>query len=428
MVAYAKWFYQRTGGGDLGEAYGPDEGPWGKGTEHVIATMAHIELGQTTAWQQVVGSGFSSWFYHDSLMGGKQLVNSLRVTGLPQVILLKNPDGDDDHAVLVTGYNGYDFTIYDPNFPCNPNAYGDESFPAPYDYDYDPLPCQRYISFNLDNGWGEYEGKYTKFYPYSISSKVRNSDFENIHNNAVSGFIEGNDIIIESPEADEVVTSPVVTISGRVIGDASDATKAVVYNGGLSVSSAIVSNGRFNVDVTLNQDDNIFLILAGTPLTGLRSLPLLAFAQDTAAIAIQIEMRSGKALVTLEWEQDSTDVDLYVHEPDGEVSWWSDRTTATGGFIDRDDTSGYGPEHYTLEWEEHTVECGAYEIRVHYYSDHSTGYDATGTVTIVQYTSDGESSHWQYPFEITYDNSANSDPGDTGSDWADIGTVYFNSC
>jgi hypothetical protein len=164
-------------------------------------------------------------------------------------------------------------------------------------------------------------------------------------------------------------------------------------------------------------------------MTGIRSWALTTYHADTAAIAIQIDMTSGKALlVTLEWEQDDTDVDLYVHEPDGEVSWWADKTTDTGGFLDLDDTNGYGPEHYTLEWDEHTVECGAYEIRVHYYSDRSTGYDATGTVTIVQYTSDGESNHWQYPFEITYDNSANSDPGDTGSDWADIGTVYFNSC
>jgi hypothetical protein len=68
--------------------------------------------------------------------------------------------------------------------------------------------------------------------------------------------------------------------------------------------------------------------------------------------------------VTITWNTDNTDVDLWVIEPGGEKCFYQHRTTKNGGELSQDCTQGYGPERYQAV---HTVE-GEYIIKVHYYS------------------------------------------------------------
>jgi Vault protein inter-alpha-trypsin domain/Uncharacterized protein conserved in bacteria (DUF2135) len=52
--------------------------------------------------------------------------------------------------------------------------------------------------------------------------------------------------------------------------------------------------------------------------------------------------------VTLEWNTDKTDMDLWVDEPTGERAIYSNPRTAIGGHLSNDMTRGYGPEEYLL--------------------------------------------------------------------------------
>jgi hypothetical protein len=52
--------------------------------------------------------------------------------------------------------------------------------------------------------------------------------------------------------------------------------------------------------------------------------------------------------VTMEWNTDKTDMDLWVDEPNGERAIYSNPRTAIGGRLSNDMTRGYGPEEYLL--------------------------------------------------------------------------------
>jgi hypothetical protein len=68
--------------------------------------------------------------------------------------------------------------------------------------------------------------------------------------------------------------------------------------------------------------------------------------------------------VTISWNTDATDVDLWVMEPDGTKCFYQNRTTPTGGQLSQDMTQGYGPERYHVK----NAAKGKYRILVHYYS------------------------------------------------------------
>ncbi|CAM9794094.1 unnamed protein product [Ectocarpus sp. 12 AP-2014] len=52
--------------------------------------------------------------------------------------------------------------------------------------------------------------------------------------------------------------------------------------------------------------------------------------------------------ITLEWTGETSDVDLYVVEPGGEVVYFVNRFGDVG-FLDNDDTFGFGPENYIID-------------------------------------------------------------------------------
>jgi uncharacterized protein YfaP (DUF2135 family) len=60
---------------------------------------------------------------------------------------------------------------------------------------------------------------------------------------------------------------------------------------------------------------------------------------------------SGKApvklRVLLSWDSDGTDVDLHVIDPTGAHTFYADRVSPSGGALDVDVTTGYGPEIFS---------------------------------------------------------------------------------
>jgi hypothetical protein len=73
---------------------------------------------------------------------------------------------------------------------------------------------------------------------------------------------------------------------------------------------------------------------------------------------------SGIITVTLTWGS-QPDVDLHVFEPNGTHVYYANRF-GPSGFLDVDDVSGFGPEHYTVRCTD-TLETGTYRIGVNYY-------------------------------------------------------------
>jgi hypothetical protein len=75
-------------------------------------------------------------------------------------------------------------------------------------------------------------------------------------------------------------------------------------------------------------------------------------------------LEPGGITVTLMWEG-ATDIDLHVYEPNGYHVFW-DARYGYSGFLDKDDRSGHGPEHYTVESCD-TLERGTYRVALDYF-------------------------------------------------------------
>jgi hypothetical protein len=68
--------------------------------------------------------------------------------------------------------------------------------------------------------------------------------------------------------------------------------------------------------------------------------------------------------VTIEWNTEETDLDLWVDEPNGERAMYNNPATAIGGRLSNDMTEGYGPEEYLLR----RAPSGTYTVRADVYS------------------------------------------------------------
>lgn len=68
--------------------------------------------------------------------------------------------------------------------------------------------------------------------------------------------------------------------------------------------------------------------------------------------------------VTISWNTDATDIDLWVIEPDGTRCYYQNKETPAGGRLSDDQTQGYGPERYHIP----TAKPGEYTVIVHYFS------------------------------------------------------------
>ena len=67
--------------------------------------------------------------------------------------------------------------------------------------------------------------------------------------------------------------------------------------------------------------------------------------------------------VTISWNTDATDIDLWVIEPDGTKCFYKNQNTTLGGRLSEDQTQGYGPERYQMV----KAAPGNYTVLVHYF-------------------------------------------------------------
>ncbi len=87
-----------------------------------------------------------------------------------------------------------------------------------------------------------------------------------------------------------------------------------------------------------------------------------------------------KLRVLLSWDTDGTDVDLHVIDPLGGHCFWGDRVTPSGGALDLDVTTGFGPEIFAHP----SPPPGRYLVYVNYYGAGEVRDDLTvAQVTVI---------------------------------------------
>ncbi len=83
-------------------------------------------------------------------------------------------------------------------------------------------------------------------------------------------------------------------------------------------------------------------------------------------------------VVTLWWNTNRTDIDLHMSPDNGTTHCYYSRKTAGEMKLDYDNTSGYGPEHITIE---NATGVKTYKIKVYYYRDHNDNPSGTTPTT-----------------------------------------------
>jgi tetratricopeptide (TPR) repeat protein len=114
----------------------------------------------------------------------------------------------------------------------------------------------------------------------------------------------------------------------------------------------------------------------GRMLTALAKHPRLTKAEVEALmerrgeLVRRADMRPIDYQLTTHWNSDSTDIDLWVMEPNGEKCFYQHKRTSLGGELYWDITDGLGPELY------HARQSvpGPYFVLVHYYGNNSARY------------------------------------------------------
>lgn len=67
--------------------------------------------------------------------------------------------------------------------------------------------------------------------------------------------------------------------------------------------------------------------------------------------------------ITLAWDADNTDIDLWVIDPNGEKAYYGHRFSYQGGRVSHDVTGGYGPEEFALK----VAKPGKYTVQAQFY-------------------------------------------------------------
>lgn len=78
----------------------------------------------------------------------------------------------------------------------------------------------------------------------------------------------------------------------------------------------------------------------------------------------------GDVQVTLTWDN-SSDLDIWVVDPNNEIIKWDQPSSASGGELDADDRNGFGPEN--IFWPSGQAPSGTYEVRLAYFTDNGQG-------------------------------------------------------
>lgn len=407
ISAFAQWFYNSQGGGLFPKFM--EDIPFGTGTvkgQNIIASRAHTSVSRL--WNSYMPTVDLTY----NLTGPEvysTITNILDNTASPTVLYLNQNNQPlmqhAAHAVLAYDHVGAGtLLINDPNYPGA-----------------------------VKQGELTYEGSlsYNNYQKVSVigNGSFKTEAFENILADANADFHgDGAALVnVTSHTADEHVTERTITLSGQIESGMALVDKLVIWlNGTTKFEQSVGTDGYFSVVVNLVVGENKFTFeTTGTDLHGNRTSVLNS---QLAPFVINLDSELAQVLVTLSWNTNDTDLDLYVVDPTGDFSSYYHRTTVDGGELDYDDTNGFGPEHWTLlgtdtvRWDE------PYDVRIHYYSDHQYTEEVPTIATrwdinVLLYEGTDRAESYNFSGVLAYDNSSNRDHTAAGADWADVCTV-----
>lgn len=113
-------------------------------------------------------------------------------------------------------------------------------------------------------------------------------------------------------------------------------------------------------------------------------------------------------IVTLDWDTDGTDVDLWLlrNGKDNDKCYY-ERMDAWGAKLHEDQTEGFGPEYITLPKGDMAAE---YQVKVHYYSTGGWRLRSFGHARVITFVGTGKEQVWEYHFKLDRENSVFAAP------------------
>ena len=101
-----------------------------------------------------------------------------------------------------------------------------------------------------------------------------------------------------------------------------------------------------------------------------KSDPRVKAALRQRAALLGLRVTPSRLRVTVTWNTDNTDIDLWVREPGGERCWYKHKRTRSGGVLLEDIRRGYGPERY----ETRRGANGRYTVRLKFFGHSSNTF------------------------------------------------------
>lgn len=438
MSTFAKWFYlnkKTTSNGGLFKLYKtPQMGvsPTGEAIlpQDVIATKAfqYTTRESSILWDRE--KQFSSYVEKDSEgnIVGYRMDNSVSVRCLMDAIYFWEEPveigiyGSAGHSVLAYGYektaDKITIMIYDPNFP------NDNSQKIIYDIATKTISTPSYNPGFLD----------TKLTTTGYGTFTSVKDYEKILQDADDNF-SGTlaDLEITGPINGILVETGTCQITGYLdslnqIGEQVGDMVEIINENGQIFRQYLSKNGtaasQFEVEVPLKNGENKFLVnIIYYDETGNEHF----LSHDLFGwFLINSTIPSNAIFITLTWDN-QIDVDLYVTNVNGETVYFKNYNASDGGFLDIDDTSSYGPEHYTLSATDTVLWGQPYVIRLHYYRGYGGPTSYRVVVTMNENTIYETTTYYNGILNTSGQDvdpiSYNINPDSTGADWADICTV-----
>ncbi|MGV8894791.1 MAG: hypothetical protein ACOH2K_18045 [Burkholderiaceae bacterium] len=192
------------------------------------------------------------------------------------------------------------------------------------------------------------------------------------------------DLIVPKIGAGSVKVAHVAPASPTLRGEYVLATIDLVING--LRSQGLTSVPAINISIEelpASTSDLSGHTLVGTYLDASRggrarvnSIINTAMQALTTPVASITTGNVGAFTVTLTWDG-SGDVDLHTFEPNGAHSYYGDRAGIVG-YLDVDNTTASGPEHYYASCDSAVLQSGTYRVGINNY------YGATGRIATVQ--------------------------------------------
>ncbi len=127
----------------------------------------------------------------------------------------------------------------------------------------------------------------------------------------------------------------------------------------------------------------------GTPLTTDRIDPRLL-------TNLPLDLR-----VTLAWDTDNTDIDLWVTDPNGERAFYGHPLSRQGGRVSSDITSGYGPEEFGLR----RAVPGKYTVTAQYYGHRRQVVSGATTIQLTLTTGFGSAGQKEQAVTLRLDST-----------------------